>query len=108
VAQKQPTPSVKEGEKVEPIKTVDDLIRAKSLTCEELELHRMIIEECREREKRIDEYRQITEENMRRLAVALKAIAEKTQTLGKALEKLVDATDSLYLKSMPSYKFFRE
>jgi hypothetical protein len=90
------------------IKTVDELIRAKHMSEEELELHEELIEECLDRETKIARCRAETEQNIREFAHAALAMSATTVELGKALQALVEETDSLYLRLLPQDRFFRE
>jgi hypothetical protein len=90
------------------IKTVDELISAKNLSKEELELFGDLIEEAREREKQSAEFCRQTKENLQRLSNGLTAIVERTTDLSKAMEQLLDQMETLYIRSMPDTKFYRE
>jgi hypothetical protein len=90
------------------IKTVDDLLKAKNVTPEERELLKDIIEIARTNERKIREYAEQMRANFNRLSQALQTMEERTFILNKALQGLLDATDTLHLKLMPSEKFYRE
>ncbi len=90
------------------IKTVDELIRAKNLTEEEMELFADMIEEARQREKMSAEIARQTKANLLRLEDGLNAIAEKTTDISNAMKTLLDQMEILYIKSMPDTKFYRE
>ncbi len=94
--------------KIDDCRTIDDLIKAQGLTKEELELHRELIEECRERERKIEECRRITHDNLSRLSRSLEDFSKKTIALSTALEDLLNQADNLYLRTLPQDKFFRE
>jgi hypothetical protein len=90
------------------IKTVDDLLKAKKVTLEEHELLQDIIETARTNERKIREYAEQMRSNFNRLSKALQTVEERTFILNKALQGLLDATDTLHLRLMPSEKFYRE
>lgn len=90
------------------VKTVDDLLKAKNVTPEEQELLKDIIEIARANERKIREYADRMKENFSRLTKALQAMEERTFILNEALQSLIDATDTLHLRLMPSEKFYRE
>ena len=88
--------------------TVDNLIRSKNLTPEELELHRDLIETCRERERQIEACAQETRRNLEKLSHSLTQISERTMSLSSALSRLLDEAETLYLRTLPEEKFYRE
>ncbi len=88
--------------------TIEDLLRAKNLSKEELELHKDLISECRERERRIEECAAETRENLERLSDALTAVSKRTIILGEALSELLEEAETLYLRNLPEEKFYRE
>ena len=90
------------------IKTVDDLLKAKNVTPEEHELLKDIIEVARINERKIREYAEQMKANFSRLSQALQTMEERTFILNRALQGLLDATDTLHLRLMPSEKFYRE
>jgi hypothetical protein len=89
-------------------KTVEELIRSKGLSAEELELHKELIEECRVREQRITEYSKIAQLNLEKLSQSLVTLKQRAVVLGDALRVLQDRADSLYLKLLPEEIFYRE
>jgi len=93
---------------MENIRNIDDLIRAKNLTAEEMEMFKGMIDESREREKMVREYSQSTQENLKKLSTGLQTISDKVMVLGKALRNMTDEMDKLYLKLLPAEKFYRE
>lgn len=90
------------------IKSVDALLRAKNVTPEEYELLKDIIEIARANERKIREYAEQMRSNFNRLALAIQTMEERTDVLNRALQGLLDATDTLHLRLMPSEKFYRE
>jgi uncharacterized coiled-coil DUF342 family protein len=93
---------------MEGIKTVDDLVRAKGLTPAEEEQLRDIIEECRQREIKIQEASESTKRNMEALATNLGVIVQAITTIGKSIEELYDEAENMKLKMMPEHEFYRE
>jgi type II secretory pathway component PulF len=89
-------------------KTVEELIRSKNLTDEEMELHKDLIEECRVREERITEFSKIAQLNLERLSQSLVTLRTRAVVLGDALKVLQDRADNLYLRLLPEDIFYRE
>ncbi len=89
-------------------KTIDELIREKGLTPEEIEMHRELIDECRNREQRIREYAAEARGNLEKLAESLQTVAEKTNLLASMVTNLIEERDSLYLRLLPEDQFYRE
>ena len=90
------------------IKTIEDLIRAKNLTPEELELHKDLIEECRENEQKINAYCNRARDNLQRMYDALDDVSKKATEIHNAFERLVEETENLSLRLIPDEKFHRE
>jgi len=90
------------------IKTVDDLIRAKNLTPDEMIQFKDLIEEFKEREKRIEENIRTAKTNLNQLMCSISMLGEKTSVLGKALQSLLNEMDITRLKLMPDEHFYRE
>jgi hypothetical protein len=90
------------------IRTVDDLIRAKNLTPEEMTQFKDLIEEFKERERKIKENISTARSNLNQLLNTITTFSEKTSVLGKALNSLVEEIDIAKLKMMSSDKFYRE
>ena len=80
---------------------VDDLLREKKLTSEELKLHEDLIKECRRREAAIEEISMATKENINKMFEAL-------GVMGKNLKRIGDAADNIVLITMPEGAFSRE
>lgn len=89
-------------------KTVEELIRSKNLTAEELELHKELIEECRVREQRITEFSKTAQLNLEKLSQSLVTLRQRAVVLGDALRVLQERADNLYLKLLPEEIFYRE
>ena len=80
------------------IKTVDDLLKAKNVTPEEYECLKDFIETAKANEREIREYACRMRSNFDRLS----------QALNKALQDLLDASETFQLRLMSSDKFYRE
>lgn len=89
-------------------KTVEELIRSKNLTAEEMELHKDLIEECRVREERIKEFSRIAQMNLDSLSQSLLTLRQRAVVLGDALKVLQERADNLYLRLLPEDVFYRE
>jgi hypothetical protein len=90
------------------IKTVDDLIRAKNLTPDEMTQFKDLIDEFKEREKRIEENIVSAKTNLNQLICSIRMLGEKTSVLGKTLQSLLNEMDIDRLKLMPIENFYRE
>ncbi len=90
------------------IKTVDDLIKIKNLTPEEIDLHRELIEECRENERKISEHCSAARENLQRMYDTLNDVSQKATEIHRAFQRLVEETENLSLRLIPDEKFYRE
>jgi FtsZ-binding cell division protein ZapB len=90
------------------IKTIDDLIRAKNLTPDEMIQFKDLIEEFKEREKRIEENISAARTNLNQLMHSIGMLGEKTSVLGKTLQSLLNEMDIARLKLMPDENFYRE
>jgi hypothetical protein len=90
------------------IRTIDDLIRAKNLTAEEMTQFKDLIEEFKERERKIKENISTAKSNLNQLLYTIAALGEKTSVLGNALNSLLEEIDIVKLRQMPSDKFYRE
>ena len=90
------------------IKRVDELIGIKNLTPQELEIHKELIEECREREVMIEEYSARTQGSLQQLAQACDTATERAKVLAASIEKVLDEMESLCLKLLPEDQFYHE
>lgn len=88
--------------------SIEELIRSKNLTTEELELHKELIEECRVREQRITEFSKTAQLNLEKLSQSLVTLKQRAVVLGDALRVLQERADNLYLKLLPEEIFYRE
>ncbi len=90
------------------IKRVDQLVNLKNLSTKELELHRELIEECRDRESMIDDFSARTQGSLQQLAVACESATERARVLAASIEKVLDEMETLCLKLLPEDQFYRE
>jgi hypothetical protein len=90
------------------IKTVDDLIKAKNLTAEELIQFKDMIVEFKERERKIAEYTSAAKSNLNQLSNSMRILGERASVISKALRISLDEMEKVQLRMMPSDKFFRE
>jgi predicted nuclease with TOPRIM domain len=90
------------------IKRVDELIDIKNLSQQEMEVHKELIEECREREAMIEEYSARTQGSLQQLAQACETATERAKVLAASIEKVLDEIESLCLKLLPDDQFFHE
>lgn len=67
-------------------KNVEELLRAKNLTPDELELHKELIEECRVREQKITEFSAAAQMNLEKLSQSLVTLRQRAVVLGNALK----------------------
>jgi len=87
---------------VKPVKTIDDLIRDKDLSAEELERHRELIEECRAREVQLKEYSRATRESMRRMTEELDKMSRTAEELWQEAQRLSQRVNGIYLHVAPA------
>jgi hypothetical protein len=90
------------------IKTVDDLVRAKNLTPEEQIQFKDMIEEFKERERKIEEYVTAAKSNLNQLSDTMRILGERASVVGKALKESLDEMERIHLRMMPNDKFYRE
>ncbi|HVN95075.1 MAG TPA: hypothetical protein VMT62_01480 [Syntrophorhabdaceae bacterium] len=88
--------------------TVNDLLESLNLTEEELEIHKDLIEECRENERKISECCNSTKRNIERISTVFQGISRTMDVLEVALEGLITEAEHLSLKMIPAEKFYRE
>ena len=89
-------------------KTIDELLSLKKLTPQELELHRALIDECRERELMIVESAARTQGSLQQLADACEAATQRARALATAIEKVLDEMEDLCLKLLPDEQFYHD
>jgi len=87
---------------LKPVKTIDDLLREKNLTPEEMEKHRELIAECRVREAQVREYSRASQENMKRMTDELSKLARTAEELWQEAQKLTHRVNGIYLRVTPS------
>ena len=90
------------------IRTVDDLIKAKNLTAEELVEFKDMIEEFKERERKIEEYVSAAKSNLNQLSSSMRVLGERASIISKALRISLDDMERIQLRMMPNDKFYRE
>ena len=87
---------------MKPVKTIEDLIRDKDLSAEELEQHRELIEECRAREVQLKEYSRATRESMRRMTEELDKMSRTAEDLWQEAQRLSQRVNGIYLHVAPA------
>jgi hypothetical protein len=89
-------------EAVKPVKTIEDVLREKNLTPEELERHRELIEECRTREIQINEYSRASQVSMNKMTDELVKLARTAEELWQEAQKLTNRVNGIYLRVTPA------
>ena len=87
---------------MKPVKTIDDLIRDKGLSAEELERHRELIEECRAREVQLQEYSRATRESMQRMTDELDKMSRTAEQLWQEAQLLAHRVNGICLRMAPT------
>jgi wyosine [tRNA(Phe)-imidazoG37] synthetase (radical SAM superfamily) len=87
---------------LKPVKTIEDLLREKNLTPEEMERHRELIEECRVREAQINEYTRASQEGMKKMTDELIKLARTAEELWQEAQKLTNRVNGIYLRATPA------
>jgi chromosome segregation ATPase len=87
---------------LKPVKTIDELLREKNLTPEELERHRELIEECRVRETKLSEYSRASQESMKKMNDELIKLARSAEELWQEAQKLTNRVNGIYLRVTPA------
>ena len=87
---------------MKPVKTIDDLIREKNLSPEEIERHRMLIEECRQREAQIREYSRATRESVNRMTEELDKLSRTAGELWQEAQQLASRIHGIQLRLTPA------
>ena len=85
-----------------PFKTIDELLREKNLTPEEMERHRELIAECRVRETQISEYSRASQESMKKMTDELIKLARTAEELWQEAQKLTNRVNGIYLRATPT------
>ena len=83
---------------MKPVKTIDDLIREKGLSPEEIKRHRDLIEECRQRESQIRDYSRATHESMRRMTEELEKLGRTAGELWQEAQRLASRVHGIQLR----------
>ena len=87
---------------MKPVKTIDDLIRDKGLSAEELERHRELIGECRAREVQLQEYSRATRESMQRMTDELDKMSRTAEQLWQEAQLLAHRVNGVCLRMTPT------
>jgi wyosine [tRNA(Phe)-imidazoG37] synthetase (radical SAM superfamily) len=87
---------------LKPVKTIDDLLREKNLTPEEMEKHRELIEECRMREAQIRAYTRSSQESMKKMNEELGKLARTAEELWQEAQRLTRRVNGIYLRVTPA------
>jgi hypothetical protein len=90
------------------ITTVDSFLKSMNVTAEELELHKDLIEECLENERRIGESSDATKKNIERISRILETVYKNVVTMEAALESLTKGAEELSLRMLLADRFYRE
>ena len=88
-------------ESVMRIKTVEESLPTMELTKEEKKIHDRLIQECRERERRLDQYRQESEEGIKILMAHLNHLAIAIELIDQHLQEANDRLAEVILRHMP-------
>ena len=88
--------------------TVSGLLESLKVTEEELELHKELIEECRESERKITEYSTVTKQNIEKLTAVFFGMHQTMNVLTGVLNYLIAELERLSLKMMPTDMFYHE
>jgi chromosome segregation ATPase len=87
---------------LKPVKTIEDLLREKKLTPEELEQHRELIAECKARESQINDYSRASQESMKKMTDELNKLARTAEELWQEAQKLTTRVNGIYLRVTPT------
>jgi hypothetical protein len=82
-------------------KTLEESLQAMNLTKEEKKIHHRLIQECRERERRLDQYRQESEEGIKILMAHLNHLAIAIELIDQHLREANDRLAEVILRHMP-------
>jgi len=86
---------------MERIKSVEEFLKEKNLSPEEMEIHKELIRECLEREACIRKSGEETRNNLERLSEMLSLILKK-------LEESREILGEIELRSIPERDFYKE
>jgi uncharacterized membrane protein len=87
---------------------VSSLLESLNVTEEELELHKELIEECRENERKITEYSSVTKQNIEKLSALYFGMHQMMTILSEVLNYLITEIERLSLSLIPTDMFYRE
>jgi uncharacterized damage-inducible protein DinB len=82
-------------------KTVEESLQAMKLTTEEKKIHARLIQECRERESKLAQYRQEREEGIQALLAHLNHLANAIEIIDQHLQEANDRLAEVILRHMP-------
>jgi predicted RNA binding protein with dsRBD fold (UPF0201 family) len=89
------------------IKTVEDQLIELGLTEEEKKQHADLIQECLEREKRLNSYRMKIEEGMEAITMDLQNISHSIGAIDLGLQELKERLEEITLRLWPASKLPR-
>ena len=82
-------------------KTLEESQRAMELTTEEKKIHARLIQECRERERRLDQSRQESEDGIHVLMAHLNHLANVIELIDQHLQEANERLAEVILLHMP-------
>lgn len=89
-------------------KTVDEALMEKNVTLEEMEALSELIEECRERQRRIQRATLSLRENLYELFRVIEIMNERAEDLLVSLNNLNQEIETIYLLALPLEKIHRD
>jgi hypothetical protein len=88
--------------------TVEALLESMNLTVEERELHKELIGECMENERKLAECAAATRHSIERIATVLGGIYKSMASMEAALDDLAKGAEEFSLRMIPADKFYHE
>lgn len=82
-------------------KTVEESVQAMKLTTEEKKVHARLIQECRERERKLAQCQQESEEGIQVLLAHLNHLANAIEIIDQHLQEANDRLAEVILRHMP-------
>ncbi len=82
-------------------KTVEESLQEMKLTKEEKKIHNRMVQECRERETKLDQYRQESEQGIQMLMFHLNNLANIIELIDQHLQEANDRLAEVILLHMP-------
>ncbi|MCX5916423.1 MAG: hypothetical protein NTX30_07040 [Deltaproteobacteria bacterium] len=82
-------------------KTVEESVQAMKLTTEEKKVHARLIQECRERERKLAQCQQESEEGIQVLLAHLNHLANAIEIIDQHLQEANDHLAEVILRHMP-------